>query len=202
MAVSYHRKFKNFFIKKDFQGRISLAVFLAVVGSCFIFFVLLAFFSRDTLTFSYTDSVVQVGKTPWMLIKNALMANWLFLLIGGTLLIVAAIIATHRIAGPLFRFEKTLGTMIDGDLTATIHLRGSDEGQDLALRINSFNELLSGKLREIDRSTRAINDLLARCEALDLHRTRPEEAEEILKAIRRHSAKIRAQVDYFTIPHD
>jgi len=85
MAARYQRKLKNFFIKKDFQGRISLAVFLAVVGGCFIFFVLLAFFSRDTLTFSYSDSVVQVGKTPWMLIKNALVANWLFLLVGGTL---------------------------------------------------------------------------------------------------------------------
>jgi hypothetical protein len=79
MAAHYQRKLKNFFIKKDFQGRISLAVFLAVVGGCFIFFVLLAFFSRNTLTFSYTDSVVQVGQTPWMLIKNALLANWLFL---------------------------------------------------------------------------------------------------------------------------
>lgn len=202
MAARYQRKLKNFFIKKEFQGRISLAVFLAVVGGCFVFFVLLAFFSRDTLTFSYSESVVQVGQTPWMLVKNALMANWLFLLVGGTLLIVAAIIATHRVAGPLFRFEKTLGTMINGNLATTVHLRGGDEGQDLALRINSFNVLLSGKLREIDRSTKAINDLLARCEALDLHRTRPEEAEEILKAIKRHSAKIKAQIDYFTIVHD
>lgn len=202
MAARYQRKLKNFFIKKDFQGRISLAVFLAVVGGCFIFFVLLAFFSRDTLTFSYSESVIQVGKTPWMLIKNALLANWLFLLVGGSLLIVAAIIATHRIAGPLFRFEKTLDTMLDGNLIATIHLRGTDEGQDLARRINSFNALLSGKLREINRSTEAINDLLARFESLDLQRTRPEEAEQIVKELGQYSAKIKAQVDYFTILYD
>ncbi|BDD87643.1 methyl-accepting chemotaxis protein [Desulfofustis limnaeus] len=202
MAAHYQRKLKNFFIKKDFQGRISLAVFLAVVGGCFIFFVLLAFFSRNTLTFSYTDSVVQVGQTPWMLIKNALLANWLFLLVGGSLLVVAAIIATHRVAGPLFRFEKTLGTMIDGDLSQTVHLRDKDEGKDLAARINSFNLLLTGKLREIDRSSKAISDLLARCEALDLHRTRPEETDEILQAIKRHTARIRTQVDYFTLKHE
>ncbi len=202
MPDRYQRKLKNFFINKEFQGRISLAVFLAVVGGCFVFFVLLAFFSRDTLTFSYSDSVVQVGQTPWMLLKNALVTNWLFLLIGGTLLVVAAIIATHRVAGPMFRFEKTLSSMIDGNLATTIHLRDKDQGKELAARINAFNRVLSAKITDIDRSTKAINDLLARCEALDLHRTSPDQAEEILRAIRTHTAKIKRQVDSFTIAHD
>lgn len=202
MAIRYQRKFKNFFIKKDFQGKISLAVFLAVVGGCFVFFVLLAFFSRDTLTFSYSDSVVQVGQTPLILLKNALMANWLFLLIGGTMLVLAAIIATHRVAGPMYRIEKSLNTMMAGDLTDTIHLRGKDEGKELVLRLNNFNQLLSEKIREIDRSSKAINDLLARCEALNLHRSNPDETDEVLRAIKRHAGKIKEQVDYFTVANE
>lgn len=202
MAARYKRSIKNFFIKKELQGKISLLVFLTVIGCCFLFFVLFAFLSRDTLTFSYSDSVVQVGRTPWMLLKDALMANWLFVLIGGTLLILVVIVSTHRVAGPLYRFEQTLADMIDGDLSSNIHLRGKDEGKDLAGKINTFNTTLSGRMKEMQRSNRAISDLIARCEALDIAKISPEEAEVIMKAIKNHNSKIRTQLDFFTLKDD
>lgn len=202
MSARYKRKFRNYFLKKNFQGRIGLAMFIGSIGVCSLFFALLALFSRDTLTFSYTDSVVAVGQTPWMILKNALAANWVFLLIGGTLIVVAAIISSHRVAGPLFRFEKALAEMADGDLSSDIHLREKDEGQELAASINTFNSVLSAKIKKIDRSTRAISDLIARCEALHHGNERLENTDEILKAIKSHNIKIKQQVDFFTRKDD
>ena len=95
MAIKHKRLARNFFIKREFQGRIALTIFLATVICCLIYMILLALFSADTMTISYNNNSLQVGKTPWMLLKSALTANWLFLLVGGTLLVLAAIVGTH-----------------------------------------------------------------------------------------------------------
>ena len=202
MAARYKRKTKNFFIKKDMQGRFVLAIFLAVIGGCLTFLLLLGLFSADTMTISYTDSDIQVGSTPWMLLKNAVAANWVFLVICGTFLVAAAMIGSHRIAGPLFRFEKALSIMSEGNLSDTIYLRTKDEGKDLAEKINQFNAIMCEKLTTIDRHSEAISDLLARFESLDSGTISPEDATNICQAIRQHNQKLRKQIGYFTLGND
>ena len=202
MAAQYKRKTSNFFIKKDFQGKMALAIFLSVIGGCLLFLLLMAVFSADSMMISYTNSDVQVGRTPWMLFKNTLAANWIFLIIGSTFLVLAAVVGTHRIAGPLYHFEKTFSMMIEGNLSDTIYLREKDEGKDLAARVNQFNAMLSKKLQEVDRNSEAINNLLAQYESLDIAKTKPEEAESICKAIKKHNDKNRFMISYFTLADD
>lgn len=202
MAARYKRKTKNFFIKKDMQGRFVLAIFLAVIGGCLTFLLLLGLFSADTMTISYTDNDIQVGATPWMLLKNAVAANWIFLVICGTFLVAASMIATHRIAGPLFRFEKALTMMAEGNLADTIYLRGNDEGKDLAEKINQFNTIMCEKLTAMDRHSEAISDLLARYESLDSTTISLEDAANICQAIKNHNEKLRKQIGYFTIGNE
>jgi hypothetical protein len=43
---------------------------------------------------------------------------------------------SHKLAGPIFRFERTLNAMMEGNYTETIHLRKGDEMQNLARLIN------------------------------------------------------------------
>lgn len=202
MAARYKRKTRNFFIKKDLQGKFILAIFLSVVGGCLLFALLLGVFSADTMTISYSDNDIQIGTTPWMLFKSAVTANWIFLIIGGTFLILAAMVGTHRIAGPLFRFEKALNVMAEGNLSDTVYLREKDEGQDLAKKINHFNSILSEKLTAVDRHSEAINDLLARLGSLDEAHISPEDASNICTAIKQHNEKLRKQISYFTLSND
>ncbi len=202
MAARYKRKTHNFFLKKDLQGKFVLAVFLSLLIGCMLFALLLAFFSADTMTISYTDNAIKVGATPWMLFKSAVAANWLFVLIGGTVLILAAIVGTHRIAGPLFHFEKTLDTMKSGDLSYTINLREKDEGKKLAEKINSFNAALSKNLSSIDRHSRAIKELLTRFDSIDKTSINPEDVASICKAIQQHNEKLRKQISFFTLSND
>ncbi len=199
MAVQYKRKVKNYFIKKDYQGRFAFVIFAAAILSCLLLLSLLAFFSADTMTISYSNNDLQFGRTPWMLFKSAAAANWLFLLIGGTLLVLTAIIGTHRIAGPLYRLERSLTSMTEGDLSDTIYLRQKDEGKELAQKINDFNALLSSKLSKIDRNAEAINNLLSQFENLDNAHISPEDATSICTAIRKHNDKLRSQLEFFTL---
>jgi len=202
MAARYKRSIKNYFIKKDYQGRFALVIFAAAILSCLLLLSLLAFFSADTMTISYSNNDLQFGRTPWMLFKSAAAANWLFLLIGGTLMVLAAIVGTHRIAGPLCRLERSLTSMAEGDLTDTLSLREKDEGKELAKKINDFNKTLSTKLSEIDRNAEAINNLLSQYENLNPAHISPEDATSICKAIRNHNDKLRSQLEFFALRND
>jgi len=158
--MSNKHKRRNFFIKKDFQGRLILGYFLFVIGGCLIFTLILAAFSADTLTMVYQNHDLQLGQTPIMLVKKVLAAQWVFVVLGGSLIVLAALFITHRLAGPVFRLERALDNMNSGNLNDIIHLRKKDEGKHLASKINSFNHQLSRQIRLIDTHSKSIEELL------------------------------------------
>ena len=197
MEKSYKRR--NFFIKKDFQGKLILGYFLFVMGGCLLFIILLGIISADTLTISYNNHDIQMGQTPIMLLKNVIAANWIFLIIGGSLLILAAMLITHRIAGPLFRFEKALDNMAAGNLNDVIHLREHDEGKDLAEKINVFNLGLSQKLRSIAMETEKISDLLGQATSRMGQAEQSDELRESYRKMGETTVKIREACASFTL---
>lgn len=174
-------KRKNIFIKKDFQGKLILGYFLFVTGGCLFFFVLLGLFSADSLTISYQNYDLQLEQTPAMLFQQAITSQWLFIVIGTIFLIIAAMLVTHRIAGPIFRFEKTLDSMLNRNLNDTIYLRPKDEAKDLAIKINRFNTDLSQNLKNISSHSKALEELLN--QALQSSDSLPGKQQESLNSL-------------------
>jgi len=158
--MSNKHKRRNFFIKKNFQGRLILGYFLFVTGGCLLFTFILAAFSADTLTVVYQNHDLQLGQTPMMLVKKMLAAQWVFIVLGGSLIVSASLFITHRLAGPVFRLERALNNMNNGNLNDTIHLRKKDEGKELAIKINSFNHRLSQQIRLVDTHSKSIEELI------------------------------------------
>jgi len=195
------QKFKrrNFFIKKDFQGKMILGFFLFVVGSIVLFTVILGMFSADSITMSYENNNLQLGQTPVMLLKNALAANWIFIIFGGSLLVFAALIVSHRIAGPQFRFEKALTNMLDGNLNDTIYLRTNDEGNSLASKINSFNSQLSQKIKEIDKYSQSIEELIEQMDKTDGSSLDKDLLLESYNSIQKHNNAIQKVTSSFNL---
>ncbi len=202
MAYHHKRRAKNFFLKKNLQGRIILAVFLAVTISCFFYIVVFGYFSADTMTISYKNNDLQMGQTPAMLFKNALAANWVLLLACSTILVIAAIIGTHRIAGPLYRFERTLESMIKRKFNCLITLREKDEGKDLAEKINTLNSVLSNDFAALQRHTRAIDDLLRQYHSHDGTTLSQDEISSILQAIKTNNDKNNQRLEAYTLADD
>lgn len=176
-----------------------LAVFIAVLCTSLVFILLMSIFSADTMTISYTNNALHLGQTPMMLFKKAIAANWVLLVIGGAILVILVMIGTHRIAGPLFRFEKALDNMARGDLSDAVHLRNTDEGKDLAERINTFNTLLSAKIKLISKHANAVNDLVHQLQANGTASLSPDEIESLCQAIARNNAGIRETAEFFTL---
>ena len=199
MAQLYKRR--NFFIKKDFQGKLILGYFLFVFGGCLLFIVLFSLISADTLTITYNNNDLQFGQTPLILFKKILTAHWIFLVVGSIVLVITAMFLTHRIAGPLFRFEKTLDSMLKRRLDDTIFLRSKDEGKELANKINAFNKDLSLTLKNLQAHSEAISELLdqARTKTRDLPPELQEDLHGLYWSLDEKNKKIKAIYSSYTL---
>ena len=147
MKKTYRRK--NYFIKKDLQGRFIFSFFIFVVAGSFFFTIIFSLLSADTLTIAYKNYDLRLGKTPVILLKETLSAHWIFIFTAGLLVVLASVFLTHRFAGPVFRFEKSLEEMMKGNLDFDIKLRAKDEAKELAQMLNEFSAGLSSQLKEI-----------------------------------------------------
>ena len=147
---------KNYFIKRDLQGRYIFTFFLFVVIGSILFTVIFSLLSSNTLTVVYDNYNLRIGKTPLILLKDILSAQWIFIVISGLLVIVLSMFLTHRFAGPLYRFERTLESLIEGNLKCRIHLRKKDEAKEMADLFNVLIERLTINLKEIRRMSEDI----------------------------------------------
>lgn len=159
--MSPQHKRRNYFIKKDFQGKYIFSYFINVLAGSIIFALIFSIFSADTLTIIYDDNGLQLGRTPLILLKELLMAHWALIAGGSILIIFGSMIFTHRVAGPLFRFERSLDEMIQGNFSFKIYLRQKDESKEVAIKFNRFNKMLSNRLGEMKRLSGQIDRNLA-----------------------------------------
>jgi len=86
--------------------------------------------------------------------KKSLIASMMWVFGIGVLLVILQIVLltiffSHRVAGPVFRFEKTCHSMLQGCYTNVMHLRKGDELQNLALLLNEVNIVTSERFQSI-----------------------------------------------------
>lgn len=149
MTETHQRKKRNFLLNHELQGKFIFKTFVIFILSAVGFTVFLALMTYNTQTMVYEGYQLKLGTTPLILWKQMIYGNWIFIVLGGIVLIMVSILLTHRIAGPLFRFEKCLDNMITGDLRDQLVLREKDEGKQLSNKINQFNEVLSERIRSM-----------------------------------------------------
>ena len=124
----------QYFVAKKFQlkytGMILLLVSLTAVMCSYVIYYTMMLTMGDKLANVYPQGRL-------MSIVN--MVNFRILLtmrLVAPIVIMIGIYASHRIAGPIYRIEKFLGSMADGDLSMPLTLRRNDELVSLARGIN------------------------------------------------------------------
>ncbi len=153
-------KRRNYFIKKDLQGKYIFSFFIFVVAGSIIFTLIFSLLSSDTMTIVYDNYKLQIGKTPLILMKEILSAQWIFIVAGGFLVVILSMFLTHRFAGPIFRFEKSIEEMTGGNLNFRVRLRAKDEGKELAEKMNILIDMLSSNIKEMRRLSEEVNNKL------------------------------------------
>ncbi len=141
---------KQYFIKKDYQFTFIMKFCLLVLIGAVLSSGLLFFFSQGTLTSSFEDSRLVIKQTSFAIMPMVIYTN-LFSLAFITIATIAVVLfISHRIAGPMFRFEKDLKEIGEGNLMKNISLRKKDQFTDMA---NSFNTMTTGlrdRILEVD----------------------------------------------------
>lgn len=140
---------RNYFIKKELQGRYIFNFFIFVIAGSILFSLIFSYLSFNTLTVVYKDYNLQIGKTPLILFKEILSAHWIFIFTIGISIVIISMFLTHRFAGPMYRFEKSVEEMINGNFNFEIRLRKRDEGKELAEKMNQLIDLISLRFKEM-----------------------------------------------------
>ncbi len=193
-------KRKNYFIKKGFQTNFILKFCVLVVLGSVISGLILYLFSRGTVTTAFVNSRLSIVST----------ANYILpALIGsGLVAIVLISIATafvvmylsHRIAGPLFKIEKSINEIGSGDLTLKIKLRSADEITRTAERLNEMTENIRKNLLEINRKSDELgggmDNLAALCRE---NPSLPREIQDVSKGLSVKKEELAQAIDYFKL---
>jgi len=142
-------KRRTYFVKKGFQFKFILKFCLLVLIGVILSTSLLFLFSQDTLTSSFHQSRLVVKQTGLAILPFVVYTNLITLGLITLATVVVTLFVSHKIAGPMFRFEKDLQAIGQGDLTKKVMLRKKDQITDMAVCLNNMIASLHSKILDI-----------------------------------------------------
>lgn len=155
-------KRRNYFIKKDFQSKFILKFCFILLCGIILSTGLVFIFSQETLTSSFSNSRLVISSTAQAIMPTLLITNLITLGIITIAAIGVTLFMSHRIAGPMFRFEKDIKKIAGGDLNVRINLRKKDQFSEMA---GAFNEMASEFHKKITGINQQIDDAVNNREA-------------------------------------
>lgn len=144
-------KRRTVYIKKEFQFRFIFKFCLILLAGVILSTGLLVFLSRQTLTSTFENSRLVIENTGSAIFPAILMTNLITLGIICIAVIMVTLYVSHKIAGPMFRFEKDLEKIRQGDLCVNINLRKQDQFAEMALALNTMTQSIHDKVSKIDK---------------------------------------------------
>ncbi len=125
-------KRRHIFIKKAFQGRFIAGVFLLMLLSGLGSALLIYWLIGGDLQVQSQTAHVNIINVWGRLGLSLLIGNVVAIMVTGTLTVFFVLYASHKIAGPLYRFEKLCEQVGNGELDVMTSLREKDQLHDLA----------------------------------------------------------------------
>ncbi len=143
-------KRSRIYVEKGFQTGLILKVCLIFFVGILVSTALLFFLSQDTLTSSYAHSRLEIQNTGNAILPAVILTNLITLGLIMVSAIVVMLYISHKIAGPMFRFEKDIKRLANGDLRVDINLRKKDQFHGMALALNHMIQSMSSRIAYVD----------------------------------------------------
>ena len=142
MPAKEKYKRKKTYVSRAIQGRILWRfVFFYVTYNCFLLSVLLL---QQILTNSNPMPFAELIQLTW----NTYFPTFIVVAAAIPVFLLDILKTTHRIAGPLVRFENSLLKMRSGEPIEPIRLRDNDMLHEFCDQFNAYIEYRNGELRD------------------------------------------------------
>ena len=168
-------KRKQLYIKKDFQFKFIIKFCIIVLAGSALSTVLLYLFSRDTVTSTFYNSRLSIKTTSEVILPAIIYTNLVTLAIISVAAIMITLYISHKIAGPIYRFEQDFRQIADGDLTKVIRLRQKDQLTELATVLNDFVGGVRGKVESLQSQIGDVADFADNEDSVEAVRARLKE---------------------------
>ena len=151
---------KNYLIKKRFQLNFLLKFVILLIVESLLVAGLFMYVSNDTITTGYLNSTLRIEKTTDFFFVSLILIVLITVIGIGMAGMIIFLLLSHRIAGPLYHFEAALKKAEDGDLTARIDLRKTDQLISLKESINSVFGSMDSRLGRVKKGLAELEELL------------------------------------------
>ncbi len=142
---------KRVYIDKSFQlSFIVKFISILIVGGV-ISIGLTMMTTRETLTTSFMNSRLVIENTSWAIMPSVIFTTLITTAVVGIVVVLMTLLVSHKIAGPMYRFDKDIERIADGDLKNRIFLRQGDQLTKIAGSLNQMTEALHTKVSTVER---------------------------------------------------
>ncbi|MEK6540080.1 MAG: methyl-accepting chemotaxis protein, partial [Deltaproteobacteria bacterium] len=159
---------------------------------------LFLYLSKGTLTTGYSGSELRIARTYDFFLPMLLLSNLIIVGISAVIGIAVLIFLSHRLAGPLYRFENILDTIKKGDLTQRFKLREKDQFVELANSINEHTDTLDKNMGHLKAGVMEFSQLISKMQtALTSNPSANKELERLLQEMSKKLQELEGAANYF-----
>ncbi len=189
---------RNYFIKKKFQLDFSIKFLIIIVIEAVLAAGLFLYLSKGTLTTGYHGLELKIARTYDFFLPMLLLSNLIIVGITAIIGIAVFVFLSHRLAGPLYRFEKVLMDINKGDLTQRFILRETDQFVELQHKINELANTMDRNMGNMKSGIVEISKLSSELKAAAASNPSVnKEIESLLQKISEKLLKLEEASNYF-----
>lgn len=157
-------KRKNIFIDKRFQMNFAIKFLILIVIESLLAIGLFIYLSKGTVITGFSGSELIIARTGEYFLPTLLLTNLAVIGVTAAIGFVILLYVSHKIAGPLYRFEQSLDDIGNGDLTHRFNLRADDQLGILADKMNEFTSTMDSAVSGIQGTAAELDRLLTEAE--------------------------------------
>lgn len=143
-------------VKMEFQRNFILKFCAIIIFAALIIAAIVYALSISSTTTVFENSRLTIKSTADFILPLLILSCLAAIIGAGAVTIIVTLFISHRIAGPLYRLEKDIAEVNNGNLNVEIRVRKKDELQELAKSLNQMLKSIRNTLSEVNKEIKSI----------------------------------------------
>lgn len=192
MTDNNHQQRRRVYINKDFQLRyvirVLLIVLLSGVGSVVLAYLIMA----DDIQAQAFSAHVDIAQASERLGVAMMIGNLVAMIVAGLIAVISVLHGSHKLAGPLYRFEVLCQQIADGNLDDLPKLRETDQLHELA---HAFSTMVVNLRHQRQLHSELVVSLGSQLNSLQDSQTLTQDQRETIASMRESLKRLESQMN-------